>query len=91
MLRRLDTHVVVILLVFAIVGAILAIIELLGVVLACCMASQYAHEEEMERDDWGYEDYPVGGGGGAGIQHQRPNTPQTVMSQDISSHHETAF
>lgn len=61
MLRRLDTHVVTILLVFAIVGAILAIVELLGVVLACCMASRFAKSEDEEWD-YAYDGQPIGGG-----------------------------
>jgi hypothetical protein len=90
MLRRLDTHVMVILIVFAIGGGILAIVELLGVVLGCCMASQLA---DTEHEDWEYEyggdrEGGVGGGGGGGA---RPHTPQTMMSTDVSSQHETAF
>ncbi len=37
-----------ILLVFAVVGGFLAVIELLGVVLSCCMASRLA---EVEREE----------------------------------------
>ena len=38
-------------------------------------------------EDWDY-DY---GGGQTIPTHPRPNTPQTIMSNDLSSHHETAF
>ena len=58
MLRRLNTHVHVILFVFAVAGAFLAVVELLGVVLACCLASQFAQLEEEE--DWDYDYGPDG-------------------------------
>ena len=53
----------------------------------------------MENDDWEYNDYgpeegavgPVGGGTPGSIRRHRPNTPQTLLSNDVSSQHETAF
>ena len=51
-----------ILLVFAVVGGLLAIVELLGVVLSCCMASQFS---QLEREAAGSELH-WGGGGGMG-------------------------
>ena len=97
-----------ILIVFSVVGGILSIVELLGVVLSCCMASQHA-QAEREAEDWEY-DYGNGFGRpdspGTGRKQQqrdqrqqqgrggggsRPITPQTMMSNDLSSHHETAF
>jgi CD63 antigen len=93
MLKRLSTHVTVILLTFSIAGGLLAMVELLGVVLACCMASSFAHAEQ--NDDYWDNDF---GGGVAiddGIIHRsHPSgraTPQTMMSNDHSSQHETAF
>ena len=97
-----------ILIVFSVVGGLLCIVELLGVVLSCCMASQHAHVER-EAEDWEYE---YGNGnphddGSPVMAHRkraqqqqqqgsrgggsRPVTPQTLMSNDLSSHHETAF
>ncbi len=45
----LEYHVVPILTVFAISGSILAIIELLGVVLACCLANVIMEENRQRR------------------------------------------
>ncbi len=39
-----------ILLVFSVCGGLLCMIDLLGIVLACCMASQIAHNEEIMED-----------------------------------------
>ena len=90
-----------ILIAFCAVGGILAIIELLTVVLACCYAQQISR---MENDDyWEDVDYnPVHnheGYAGGGYSHQnqisRPSTPGTPRSNrpcdDASSQHETAF
>ena len=59
----------VILIVFAVFGSLLAMLELLSIVLACCMASHIAHSEDM--DDWDYDGGPylaaTAGGGGGGI------------------------
>jgi hypothetical protein len=46
--------------VFSIAGGLLSVIELLGVVLSCCMASHIADGEDIE---WAL-DYEGGGGGG---------------------------
>ncbi len=51
-----------ILLVFAVVGGFLAVIELLGVVLSCCMASRLAEVEREEEEAASR----MGGGGGWG-------------------------
>ena len=45
----LQGHVVKILVVFACSGVILAMIELLGVVLACCLANNIAYENREKR------------------------------------------
>ena len=45
----LQGHVVKILLVFAFSGVFLAMVELLGVVLACCLASFIADENREKR------------------------------------------
>ena len=45
----LQGHVVKILLVFACSGVILAMVELLGVVLACCLASFIADENKEKK------------------------------------------
>ena len=45
----LQGHVVKILLVFGCSGVILAIVELLGVVLACCLASFIADENKEKK------------------------------------------
>jgi len=50
MQRRLETHVTVILIVFAAIGGILAVIELLGVVLSCCLASSFSRDDEYDGD-----------------------------------------
>lgn len=74
MQRRLETHVTVILIVFAAIGGILAVIELLGVVLSCCLASSFSHDDEYD-GDYGH---------GA-----RPGTPlrrQSQGGQFYSSH-----
>ena len=42
---------------------------------------------KFENEDWEYNEY----GGGGGGNFTRPPTPQTMMSNDLSSHHETAF
>lgn len=86
MQRRLDTHVIVILIVYCVVGGVLGIMQLLSVVLACCFANQIA---KLEGDEWEY-DYgnPTFGGGAGGT---RPPTPQTLMSNELTSHHETVF
>ena len=89
-----------ILAVFCVVGGILAIIELLTIVLACCYANQISKIEKDE--EWEYD--PVHGhegysGGGYSNQHQfsRPASPGTPRScrpcddKDVSSQHETAF
>ena len=55
MKRRLDTHVTVILMVFAGSASILAMVELLSVVLACCLSSSFSRNG---LDD----DCPVTGG-----------------------------
>ena len=55
MKRRLDTHVTVILVVFAGCASILAMVELLSVVLACCLS----HSFSRNGDD---DDCPVAGG-----------------------------
>ena len=56
----------VILIVFAVTGSLIAMVELLSIVLACCMASHIAHAEDMG-DEWGYDGGPyVAGGGGIG-------------------------
>jgi len=47
MQRRLETHVTVILIVFAAVGGILAVMQLLSVVLACCLASNFSHGDDI--------------------------------------------
>ena len=60
-----------ILIVFSVVGGILSIVELLGVVLSCCMASQHA-QAEREAEDWEY-DYGNGFG--------RPDSPGTGRKQ----------
>ena len=51
---------------FAVTGSLIAMVELLSIVLACCMASHIAHAEDM--DEWGYDGgpYMAGGGGGGG-------------------------
>ena len=54
MQRRLETHVTVILMVFAGVGSILAVVELLAIVLACCLATSFSHEDEYDAD-YGYK------------------------------------
>ena len=59
-------------------------LQLLGIVLACCFANQIA---KLENEDWEYNEY----GGGNGGNFTRPPTPQTMHSNDLSSHHETAF
>ena len=48
MRRRLDTHVTTILMVFAGVGSILALLELLSIVLACCLTNGFSSEEEYD-------------------------------------------
>ena len=80
-----------ILIVFTVAGFLIALVELLGVVLSCCLASHYAaleQESEAEwRHDFGqYEEDHEG-------RMPRSPTPQTIVSQagDASSHHETAF
>ena len=45
----LKDHVVPILTIFSISGSILAMIELLGVVLACCLAQAFADERKERR------------------------------------------
>jgi len=50
MQRRLETHVTVILVVFSAIGGLLAVIELLGVVLSCCLATSLSHDEEYDGD-----------------------------------------
>ena len=90
----------VILAVFCAIGGILAIIELLTIVLACCYANQIAKVEREEQ--WEYD--PVHGndgyaGGGYSNQHQfsRPPSPGSPLrngrpcDNDVSSQHETAF
>ena len=88
--------------VFCTVGGILAIVELLTIVLACCYANQIA---KMEREEeWDYD--PVHGndgyaGGGYSNQHQmsHPPSPGSTLrncrplndDKDVSSQHETAF
>ena len=56
-------------------------LQLLGIVLACCFANQIA---KIENEDWEYNEYGIG-------NSTRPPTPQTMHSNDLSSHHETAF
>lgn len=65
MQRRLETHVTVILIVFAAIGGVLAVIELLGIVLSCCLASSFSIDSQ-EYDT----DYP-----------SRPGTPLRRQSQ----------
>ena len=45
----LQYHVVPILTIFAISGSILAMVELLGVVLACCLANVLIDENRMRK------------------------------------------
>ncbi|XP_040565316.1 CD63 antigen [Lepeophtheirus salmonis] len=82
MFTRLETHVQLILIVFAVVGGILAIIELLGIVMSCCMASsaaeQRSHWEGSTNND--FHDLPS----------TRPVTP-SPMDVMMTSQHETAF
>ena len=92
----------IILAVFCGVGGIVAIIELLTIVLACCYANQIAKLEREE--EWEYD--PVHhheghAGGGYSNQHQqysRPPSPGSTLrncrpcdDKDVSSQHETAF
>jgi len=102
MMVRLESHVKIILSVFCGVGGIVAIIELLTIVLACCYANQIAkleREEEWEYDPvHGHEGYA---GGGYSNQHphfSRPPSPGSTLrgcrpcdDKDVSSQHETAF
>ena len=50
MQKRLETHVTIILMVFAGVGSILAVVELLAIILACCLSSNYSGEEDCDGD-----------------------------------------
>ena len=50
MQRRLETHVTVILMVFAGVGSVLAVVELLAIVLACCLANTFSGQDEYDCD-----------------------------------------
>ncbi|QQP57553.1 Tetraspanin, partial [Caligus rogercresseyi] len=47
MFTRLESHVQLILIVFAVVGGLLAIMELLGVVMTCCMASSASNRSTI--------------------------------------------
>jgi len=48
MQRRLETHVTLILVIFAGVGSILAVVQLLAIVLACCLANTFSGEGDMD-------------------------------------------
>ena len=50
MQRRLETHVTLILMVFAGVGSVLAVVELLAIVLACCLASSFSGQDDYDCD-----------------------------------------
>lgn len=77
MQRRLDSHVTVILIVFSAIGGLLAVIELLGIVLACCLASSFSRDEEFDTDY----------GGRPGTPLRRPS--QSQGGQLYSSSHES--
>ena len=55
--------------VFAIAGGILAIMQLLSIVLACCYANQIAKFDEMEDEQWDYEQ---------NYSQSRPATPHSI-------------
>eukprot|EP00095_Tigriopus_kingsejongensis_P000599 maker-scaffold95_size379157-snap-gene-2.32 protein:Tk00599 transcript:maker-scaffold95_size379157-snap-gene-2.32-mRNA-1 annotation:"cd63 antigen" len=78
---RLKAHVIVILYVFVVIGSIVAIIELLGIVLAFCMASQYS---QTEQEPWEFDyNIPL-------ANQERTQTPNTMVSAaDYSSQHGT--
>jgi hypothetical protein len=67
--------------VFSVIGAILAIIQLLSIVLACCYANQIAKQEEDDRERWEYEHNFI-------PDRPRPGTPQSSLR---SHNHETTF
>lgn len=67
MQRMLETHVTMILMVFTGVGSILAVIELMTIVLACCLATSFSGE-----DEYGCDYY----------QGHRPPTPSTIREDD---------
>ena len=72
----------IILVVFSVVGGLIAILELLTVVLACCFANQIS---KVERDEgWDYE--PNGSLGMAPLHHSANSRRPSYASQ-----HETAF
>ena len=48
--RRLDDQVSVILMIFTGVGSILVMVEMLCVILACCLANTFSREQEEEDD-----------------------------------------
>ena len=54
MQRRLETHVTLILMVFAGVGSILAVVQLLCIVLACCLANSFSGEDEYDCDQYAH-------------------------------------
>ena len=49
--RRLDDQVNVILMIFTGVGSILVMVEMLCVILACCLATTFSREQEEVEDD----------------------------------------
>ena len=49
--RRLDDQVSIILMIFTGVGSILVMVEMLCVILACCLANTFSREQEEEEDD----------------------------------------
>eukprot|EP00094_Tigriopus_californicus_P004934 TCALIF_04752-PA protein Name:"Similar to CD63 CD63 antigen (Oryctolagus cuniculus)" AED:0.03 eAED:0.03 QI:0/0.66/0.5/0.75/0.66/0.5/4/759/432 len=77
---RLKAHVIVIMYVFAVIGSLIAIVELLAVVLAFCMATQYSRREQDD-NNWDYDYNPNVG----------RRTPNTLVPGDYSSQHETSF
>ena len=54
MQRRLKTHVTVILMVFAGVGSILAVVELLAIILACCLSTSFSGGDDYDCDYQGH-------------------------------------
>ncbi len=76
-----------VLMAYAVVGGILAIIQLLSIVLACCYANQISKDEEMAEVEQRWQDYEYERGS------SRPPTPSTPRSKSHirGGDNETAF
>ncbi len=77
-----------VLMAYAVVGGILAVIQLLSIVLACCYANQISKDEEMAGVEQRWQDYEYER---ASSRPPTPSTPRARSQMRERDNNETTF